>query len=125
MFINNQTDFLKNYNYIVCDEYHFFSQDSVFNHYTDEAWFEIAKVLPNTITIFMSATGFAMKKYIEERFTPENETLLHYDLGSDYSHIKDIIMFSSDEHIHSLCKAAIDSKNKSVNKVLVFIDNKE
>ena len=57
---NNKT-ILACYDYIVCDEFHYFLSDAEFNQYTDLSLYEILETYATKI--FMSATGEECSKY--------------------------------------------------------------
>ena len=54
------------YDYVVCDEFHYFQNDSEFNPRTDVSLERILAV-DGAIKIFMSATGADMKRYIQKK----------------------------------------------------------
>lgn len=62
---DNKNEVLKDYDYIVCDECHYFFSDSIFNYTTDVALQEILK-LHSGVKIFLSATSFIFEKYIND-----------------------------------------------------------
>ena len=64
------TTILDKYDYIVCDEFHYFLDDSEFNMNTDISFNKILNQ-SNSIRIFMSATGDDMKTYLSEKIECE------------------------------------------------------
>ena len=63
----NNTDKIKlsNYTYIVCDEFHYFFNDSSFNNKTAIS-FNMIMENDTAIHLFMSATGEHMSRYMKK-----------------------------------------------------------
>lgn len=88
---------LDNYDYIICDECHFFFSDGAFNNKCYLAWQELIKNRHrNAIKIFISATmdevvktiDMSVDKIHETGFgTYKNCTLFKYSTGIDYSYL--------------------------------------
>ena len=81
---------LEGYAFIVCDECHYFLDDSPFNEKTKESYRVILKAR-SAVKIYMSATGKAMKEQLEKDgikpvvYTITNEpTKLHITFWRDY-----------------------------------------
>lgn len=132
----------KYFDYIVCDEAHFFIQDSLFNHCTDDILHYIVNQGKNSIRIYMSATlNLAMESILREEYSfIEKENIKHneyvstlnsinrfimsnikiclnvkiYYIKRNYNFIKDIYTF---EDLDSL----IDTINSSKSKWLIFV----
>ena len=64
------------YDYIVCDEAHFFIQDSLFNHYTDDMLEYIINKGGSSVRIYMSAT---LNLVMESILRTEYHSLEFYD----------------------------------------------
>ena len=78
---------LYKFDYVVCDECHYFFTDSVFNRFTDIALITILE--SKACKIFMSATPRLFKSYIEEKgldYTP-------YETGTNYSHVNKLYFY--------------------------------
>ncbi|WP_170061407.1 DEAD/DEAH box helicase family protein [Rummeliibacillus pycnus] len=106
----------KKYDYIVCDEYQYFIEDSSFNHTTDIALKAIMNQ-SNTIRIFISATDKYMKYYFKDfkkigikEFTPPI---------SKGEFIQQLEFYYSDDLVEKFLDYAIENKKKSI----FFIDN--
>ncbi|MBL5889933.1 DEAD/DEAH box helicase family protein [Heyndrickxia sporothermodurans] len=104
------------YQYIVCDEFHYFMQD-YFNKYTD---ISLNAILNQTdkIRIFMSATGDVMEKYLSG-FKKIDVT--PYKISIDYNFIRKLIFFNKDETFEQVIQQAIDENKKAI----FFIDSAE
>ncbi|NFV48376.1 DNA helicase [Clostridium botulinum] len=115
--LNKIENDLSKYEYIVCDEFHYFLSDSIFNKKTDIS-FNI--ILKNTtaIKIFMSATADKIKTYMN---TIENIKLKQYELPISYDFIEDLSFYNDNAVIEKLLKNII-SKNE---KAIFFINDIE
>ena len=130
------------YDYIVCDEAHFFIQDSLFNHFTDDILHYIVNQGRNSIRIYMSATlNLAMESILREEYSIiEKENLKHkeyinnldslsqflmsnikiylsakiYYIKRNYNQIKDIYGFNDLDQL-------ADTINHSKSKWLIFV----
>ena len=106
---NKSFDWTK-YQFIVCDEFHYFLDDAAFNITTDLSLQEIMKQT-NAIKIFTSATGENVKEYIQELYEVSPIT---YKLDSDYSFINSITYFNKQDTIEEFLKEAIEKKQKAI-----------
>lgn len=115
MEMNREINYLIGYDYIVCDEFHYFLDDSEFNNKT---YISFEKIInkKDAVRIFMSATGEDMEKYISVVST--NTVKYKYELPHNYDKIRHVVVFTSDE-LDSFAKQII-GKNK---KAIFFIDN--
>lgn len=111
---NKDFDFNK-YEYIVCDEFHYFMGDAAFNYTTD---ISLNKILSqkDKIKIFMSATGDAMKGYI---CNIKGYKSIDYELPINFDFIKRLKLFNKDETLANLIQ---ESRNYA-DKAIVFIDS--
>lgn len=102
-------DFTK-YAYIVCDEFHYFMSDAIFNKTTD---ISLNKILAQTdkVKIFMSATGDFMKRYINN--IKKLETI-DYHIDINYDFIDELVFFLRDVSIENLLKEIIISDEKAI-----------
>lgn len=115
--LENRKDFdISKYDYIVCDEFHYFTSDSNFNYKTD---ISLEKILrqTNKVKIFMSATGDLMQKYFKHI---ELETK-DYEIKADFNWINELKFFNKDETIEGIIEDIIDNDEKAI----VFIESVE
>lgn len=115
--LENRKDFdISKYDYIVCDEFHYFTSDSNFNYKTD---ISLEKILgqTNKIKIFMSATGDLMKKYFEHRNIKTKE----YEIKANFEWISELNFFNKDETIEGIIEDVIENDEKAI----VFIESVE
>ncbi|MGL5480230.1 MAG: DEAD/DEAH box helicase family protein [Clostridium sp.] len=106
---------ISQYDYIVCDEFHYFTGDSNFNYKTDKSLEKILKA--NVVKIFMSATGRLMEAYIQNRKGIET---INYKIDDDFSWMK-LHFYSKDKTL----EVVIDEVLEKEEKMLIFIDNAE
>lgn len=101
---------LSQYEYIICDEFHYFMSDASFNITTD---ISLNKILeqPNATKIFMSATGDYMKNYLKNI---KKLNVIDYELPIDYSHIKELTFFNSDNTLESFIDECLERGNKAI-----------
>lgn len=107
---NNKPYNFNEYQYIVCDEFHYFMSDASFNKFTDISLNVILNQV-HTNRIFMSATGNHMKRYLKGY--REIDTL-DYELKFDYSHIKSLEFFYQDATLDEFMQLAIKNKQKAI-----------
>ena len=116
-----------NYDYIVCDECHWFKTDASFCDKTELAWKELIKTRhENAITIYISATmedirpmiESAYNKYANKGFVLKNK-LHKYSTGIDYSYLNPYYF----DKIENL---GVHIKNADIKdgKWLVFVTSK-
>lgn len=121
---------LHDFDYIVCDECHFFLTDSGFNNTTYLAFFELVREnYPDSIRIFISATmdevSGAINKALEDIKEDDvfGEYKLwgddEYDTGVDYSYLN-VNYFRKTKDI-----AKIINNDKSNSKWLVFVKSED
>lgn len=103
------------YDYIVCDEFHYFISDASFNKTTDMSLNAILKESQKT-RIFMSATGFYMKNYISNI---KKMNTIDYDIDVDYDFIDKLEFFNTENTLELIIKNIIDSNEKAI----VFIQS--
>lgn len=103
---------LSHYDYIVCDEWHFFMSDSAFNQYTD---LSLNAILEQTraIKIFMSATDDRMKYYLTNK-DHKGLSTIDYELPIDFKFIKRLEFFYKDETFEAYINQAIERNEKSI-----------
>lgn len=98
------------YEYIVCDEFHYFMSDAAFNKTTD---ISLNAILGQTdkIRIFMSATGDYMKRYINNFKKIET---IDYELPINYDFIKELTFFNKDETMEKFIEEGIEKGDKAI-----------
>lgn len=108
--LNNKKIDFNEYEYIICDEFHYFMGDAGFNKTTD---ISLNMILEQTdkIRIFMSATGDYVKRYINN--IKEINTI-DYELPIKYDFIKSLTFFNKDESLEEFIKEAIEGKEKGI-----------
>lgn len=79
---------LWHYEYVICDEYHYFGNDSAFNRYTDISLNEIIDGAANRIILFMSATNDFIKEYLSMNKAVEPK---EYIVPSTYDYIRTLL----------------------------------
>lgn len=107
------------YDYIVCDEFHYFVSDASFNITTDISFNAIKQT--NAVKIFMSATGDYMKNYIKLR---KKISTIDYDIPINYDFIQKLKFFMKDETLEKFIEEGID-KGVQGNKGIFFIQSAE
>lgn len=137
-FLNDPSnkDWIKNIEYVICDECHFFTSDAIFNRYCDQILNLITSKFCHAIRIYMTATPWdAIHRICEaeqENFRDFRRTFVDarnrlyidprymhfYSFERDFSHI-DLRFFEDFSEIAQLINAA------DKDKWLVFIDSKE
>ncbi|WP_102400479.1 DEAD/DEAH box helicase family protein [Haloimpatiens massiliensis] len=97
-FILNGTLDLNNYDYIVCDECHYFFSDARFNIKTDLSFKKILEN-KNVCKIMMTATAKTILYYFEHNNIEIN---YKYKLKTDYSYLDKITCFNDYESVDSI-----------------------
>lgn len=116
LYINNNKPFdFANYQYIVCDEFHYFMSDASFNKTTDIS-LNLILSQKNKIKIFMSATGDYIKRYINNI---KKIKTINYEMPINYNFIKNLTFFNKDKTLEMLIQEAIDNGDKGI----FFIDS--
>lgn len=115
---------LTKYDYIICDEFHYFLNDSTFNDKTDVSFDQIMQN-NNSVKIFMSATGQNMGRYIKENIklyiNPESIKVINYNLPIKFDFVKKLSFFYEEETFDELIEEFINQKTKAI----FFIQNLE
>ncbi len=106
----NQLD-LWMYEFIICDEYHYFGNDSSFNKYTDLSLNEIIEGADERVVVLMSATNEFIKEYLHNRklITPKE-----YVLPANYDYVKTLEFFDDDQLIIDGLKRRVENGEKAV-----------
>lgn len=103
---------LGHYDYIVCDEWHFFMSDAAFNQYTDLSLNAILEQT-NAVRIFVSATDDRMKRYLTDK-KHKGLTTIDYKLPIDFNFIKKLQFFYKDETLETYMEQAIERNEKAI-----------
>ncbi len=103
-----------NYDYIVCDEYHYWSVDSMFNRNTDMSMHYILNNL-NAVKILMSATPLGIDKYIKEHMNLD--FAYTYKTFHTYDTLKNIYHYSLDDTIVQHINDIVNTTN---DKIIFF-----
>lgn len=98
------------YQYIVCDEFHYFMSDAAFNKTTDMSLNAILDQ-NDKIRIFMSATGDYMKKYISGH---KKMKTIDYEITIKFDFIKSLTFFNKDETLEHFLDEAIANGDKGI-----------
>lgn len=93
------------FDYIVCDEFHYFLSDSRFNKSTDISFRKIMGSV-NAVIIMMSATAWDIKKYINLKYP--NIKPIEYPIVPDYSFISNLTFFNKEESMESIARDIIN-----------------
>lgn len=115
--LNKIKDDLSKYQYIVCDEFHYFISDAAYNKNTDIS-LNLILSQQNSIKIFMSATGDYVKKYINNK---KNIETIDYELPIHFNFIKTLMFFNKDSTLEEFIKKAIKKDDKGI----FFIESAE
>lgn len=107
---NNQHFDFDNYDYIVCDEFHYFMSDAAFNKTTDMSLNAILNH-KQSIKIFMSATGDYMAKYLKGH---KQLTTIDYELPINFDYINKLTFYKKDNTLELFMNEAIKSKQKAI-----------
>jgi len=111
----NQID-LWMYEFIICDEYHYFGNDSSFNKYTDLSLNEIIEGADERVVVLMSATNEFIKEYLQNR---KSITPKEYVLSADYDYLKPIVFYDDEQYLIDGLKERVEKGEK----VLIFIES--
>lgn len=105
---------LNNYDYIVCDEFHYFMSDASFNFYTD---ISLKRVIKSHATkVLMSATGDHVNDFLRHFLHTEP---ISYQVDIDYNFVNEVRVFYDNETIDDIANKAI----KDNRKVVFFIQS--
>lgn len=106
----NKVDFdFNQYDYIICDEFH---------HFFDDSWTKFTDISLNAILnqndkviIFMSATGDHMKKYLGKH---KGVKTIDYSIPLDFSFIKSLEFYRDKETLFEYLDMAISTNKKAI-----------
>lgn len=115
----NTNHTIENYDYIVCDECHFFLTDAGFNSKSFLSFFNIVKgKFENSIRIFVSATIDEVERAIEISINENNE-IWNYDTNRDYSYLNTKYFKKLDDIVTTI------KNDRTDDKWLIFVKNKK
>lgn len=107
----NDTSWLQAYDYIICDESHYFTNDALFNANTEDS-LKLILDASNAITLLMSATGELLIKYIKKFYS--SRSIKEYPLLPDYSYIQKLSTYQSEEQLYASVEWLVDNNKKSI-----------
>lgn len=98
------------YQYVVCDEFHYFLGDSVYNVKTDIS-LNLILQQTNTTRIFLSATSDYINKYLRDikKIKP-----IKYPNPIKYNFIENLIFYMQDKTVESMMDEAIEKNCKCI-----------
>lgn len=88
---------LSNYDYIICDEGHFYCEESVYVTNSDLVFDWVMK--RDSIKIFMTATAYFIKSYLQEKLKLR---IKHYQIKNTYDFIQKLYFYEDDKVIQKL-----------------------
>lgn len=105
---------LSQYKFIVCDEFHYFFNDSSFNNKTAIS-FNMIMNNTESIHVFMSATGDHMARYMR-KYIKDNglEEAIEYEIPFDFSFIQQLTFFHKDVTMEEFLKEGIEKGEKGI-----------
>ena len=107
--------YLRSFDYIVSDEYHYMVTDASFNDHVDASYEAIKELWATKTCIFMSATARPFFDYWELRkMIPEGQ---HYRLPMDYRFVSSVKFFYRDDD-----ELDIIRRVQPGEKILVFVN---
>jgi hypothetical protein len=110
---NGSYDF-SSYKYIVCDECHYFTDDSGFNHNSDISFNAIMNQV-NKVKIFMSATGGSLFAFIKEN--QSTQKIWNYRHKKSYKHINSLYFYREVEAVQRFIETRFKGEE---NKIIWF-----
>ena len=118
-FLQNAPDaaktYLRTFDYIVSDEYHYMVTDASFNDHVDVSYEAIKELWSTKTCIFMSATARPFFDYWERnKLIPEGQ---HYRLPMDYQFVSSVKFFYRDDD-----ELDIIRRVKEGEKILIFVN---
>lgn len=112
----------KSYLFVICDEAHFFTSDSMFNPDTRQILSAIIDLFQKSIRIYMSATPYeCLKQIIDyERRYSKYIPLVFYHFKRNYDYLN-TYTYSHIEELYDIIVKSINQKKKW----LIFIDDRK
>ncbi|MDE6435846.1 MAG: DEAD/DEAH box helicase family protein [Lachnospiraceae bacterium] len=105
---------LSQYKFVVCDEFHYFFNDSSFNNKTAIS-FNMIMSNTESVHVFMSATGDHMARYMR-KYIKDNglEKAIEYEIPFDFSFIQQLTFFHKDVTMEEFLKEGIAKGDKGI-----------
>ncbi|SEN81033.1 hypothetical protein SAMN04487895_10353 [Paenibacillus sophorae] len=100
------------YTYIVCDECHYFTDDSSFNHNSDLSFNAIMR-LNNKIRIFMSATGSTLFSFICNSVNKKTK-VWEYRGKRQFNQVASLSFYSKDESVKRYIQQHFNGNEKII-----------
>lgn len=116
---------LENYDYIVCDEFHYILKDAGFNDNTELTFLELNRCwYSNSVVIYMTATDLEVKRTVEKSVDDlielskkfqeplvKEDIFYYYDGGIDYSYL-DVKYYKNNKDIITTIKNSLEEEEK-------------
>lgn len=105
---------LSKYKFVVCDEFHYFFNDSSFNNKTAIS-FNMIMSNTESVRVFMSATGEHMARYMR-KYIKDNglEEAVEYEIPFDFSFIEQLTFFHKDKTMEEFLKEGVAKGDKGI-----------
>lgn len=105
---------LSKYMFVVCDEFHYFFNDSSFNNKTAIS-FNMIMSNAESVHVFMSATGDHMARYMR-KYIKDNglEKAIEYEIPFDFSFIQQLTFFHKDKTMGEFLKEGVAKGDKGI-----------
>lgn len=105
---------LSKYMFVVCDEFHYFFNDSSFNNKTAIS-FNMIMSNTESVHVFMSATGDHMARYMR-KYIKDNglEKAIEYEIPFDFSFIQQLTFFHKDKTMEEFLKEGVAKGDKGI-----------
>lgn len=124
------------YIYVICDEAHFFTSDSMFNPHTSKILEAIVRLFQDAIRVYMSATPYECLEHIikyereyqyrlnwnRPQYKDKSSPIVFYHFKRDYSYL-DVKTYSS--IAENLLDQIVKSVHRDKKRWLIFIDDKQ
>lgn len=113
----------RRYAFVICDEAHFFSSDSMFNPYTHKILEKLVYLFRESVRIYMSATPYDCLEHIirQEKTSEKYAPMVFYHFDRNYSYL-DIKTYTDHDELIPIIQESVMKKKE---RWLVFIDNIE
>lgn len=109
---------IKQYDYIIADECHYFFNDALFNIYTDLSY-NFCWSATNCVLIYMSATAKSFYNILENKGRVQKDR--HYTIPNNYSYVDNVFFFRKKELINILDNLLLNTEDK----IVYFCNSKE
>lgn len=105
-----RSDDLRYYQYIICDEFHYFVSDAAYNNATDLALKQIMEQT-HAIKIFMSATDTDIRQYLSDYYKCEYQ---EYRYPRNFDFIGELKFYYSDQCLPEIAREIITANEKAI-----------